>query len=430
MNSIKIEKGAIEALKRIIRLHDEMDELLQSNDKGPSWDGDIILYSDKDLKNENIIYRIPTQVKGKNNENLLKRSGITYPVEYKNLRNYFNNGGVCYFVIIISDDGEKANIFYNALTPIKLKSLLKGTEKKKPDQTKNIPLNRLKNNDKNELYRLLLQFGHDSNEQGAKELVRKSISLKDMEKIDSIRATTFVSDNDDVIQKMISGEACLFGHLKEADIWVPFDYDTQMQMEIVTYVKMNKTFKIDGESYYDSFEIRKNFDKTFSIKLSENLIINTGKSKFDFNPLTELDQVIKDIQFLEAVPYGKALYVDEHKICEYADVCFEDKFQQMLNEFKQLQLAINKFAIKLNKKIKDFTDKDWNAIDELLKIYQGKIRPKNETAWHMWWWQGKVVPFFWLLIQMVNYVLKMEHVLNILEYLWARKVRDILYQHS
>lgn len=394
MNSVKIEKGAIETLKKVIRLHDGMDELLQSDDKVPSWDGDIILYSNKDLKNENIMHRIPTQVKGKNNEDLLNRNRITYPVEYKNLRNYFNDGGVCYFVIIISDDGEKANIFYNALTPIKLKSLLKGTEKKKPNQTKSIPLNRLKNNDKNELYRILLQFGHDSNEQGAKELVRKSISLKDMEKIDSIRATTFVSDNDDVIQKMLSGEACLFGHLKDADIWVPFDYDTQMQMEIVMYVKMNKMFKIDDEPYYDSFEIRKNFDKTFSIKLSENLIINTGKSKFDFKPLTELDQVIRDIQFLEAVPFGKALYAGEHKICEYADVCFEDKFQKMLNEFKQLQLAINKFRIKLDKKIQDFTDKDWNAIDELLKIYQGKIKPQNKTAWHVWWWQGKVVPFF------------------------------------
>lgn len=48
MNSIKIEKGAIDALKRIIRLHDRMDELLQSNDKEPSWDGNIRIYSNED----------------------------------------------------------------------------------------------------------------------------------------------------------------------------------------------------------------------------------------------------------------------------------------------------------------------------------------------------------------------------------------------
>lgn len=136
MNSVKIEKGAVEELRRAIRLHDRMDELLNEDDKGPSWDGDIYLYNNNDLKAEHIQYRIPTQIKGKCDSRLLNRKSITYPVEYKNLRNYFNNGGVCYFVIAISNDGEKASIFYNALTPIKLQSLLKGNEHKRPEQTK------------------------------------------------------------------------------------------------------------------------------------------------------------------------------------------------------------------------------------------------------------------------------------------------------
>ena len=50
MNSVKIEKGAVEELKRAIRLHDRMDELLNENDKGPSWDGDIYLYNNNDLR--------------------------------------------------------------------------------------------------------------------------------------------------------------------------------------------------------------------------------------------------------------------------------------------------------------------------------------------------------------------------------------------
>ena len=131
MNSIKIEKSGISFLKNMIRLHTLMDEFLQDNDKEPSWDGDIILYSNADLKVENILYRVPTQVKSKNDENLLNRKMITYPVEYKHLRNYFNDNGVCYFVIIISNNGKKAAIFYNTLTPIKLQSLLEGKENKK-----------------------------------------------------------------------------------------------------------------------------------------------------------------------------------------------------------------------------------------------------------------------------------------------------------
>lgn len=394
MNSIKIEKSAILALKRIICLHGKMNELLNENDKEPSWDGDIFVYSNEDLKVENIIYKIPTQVKGKNDESLLNRTRITYPVKYKHLRNYFNNGGVCYFVIVISDDGERTTIFYNALTPIKLQSLLKGTEKKGSDQTKSVSLNRLNNNDKNELCRVLMQFGHDSGEQGAKELVRKAISLEDMEKIDSIRATTFVSDKENIFKEVTNGEICWYGHLADADIWLPFDYDTQMQMEVINCVKIEKSFRIDEEVYYDSFEIRKNGDVTFSLKLSENLIINFQKRNFDFKLKSDLTQVMRDIHFLEAMRYGKTFYVGEHKVCEYTNLQLSDGLQQMIKELKQLQLALIKFDIELNKDFRDFTDEDWKAVDELLHIYQGKIKPKNENAWHMWWWQGKVVPFF------------------------------------
>ncbi len=280
------------------------------------------------------------------------------------------------------------------MTPIKLKSILKGKEKKKPDQTRSVPLNRLTNNDKNELFRVLMQFGHDSGEQGAKELIRKSISLKNIEKIDSIRATAFVPDETSIIKKVATGEACLFGHLRDANIWVPFDYDTQTQMEFIAWMKRDEPFKIDDKTYYDNFEIRKSGDKTFLIKLSENLSINTGKSEFNFEVVTGLNQVIKDIQFLEALPYGEAFYVGKHKLCEYKDISLNERFQQKLNLFKQLQLAVNKFDIKLNKVFGDFTDNDWKAIEDLLKIYQGKIWPKNDNAWQMWWWQGKVVPFF------------------------------------
>ena len=77
LNSVKIEKGAVEALKRAIRLHDRMNELLNEDDKGPSWDGDIYLYNNDDLKVEHIQYRIPTQIKGKCASNLLNQNSIT-----------------------------------------------------------------------------------------------------------------------------------------------------------------------------------------------------------------------------------------------------------------------------------------------------------------------------------------------------------------
>ena len=44
MNSLKIEMGAILAIKNIIQLSDRMKDYINDNDKEPSWDGFIYLY--------------------------------------------------------------------------------------------------------------------------------------------------------------------------------------------------------------------------------------------------------------------------------------------------------------------------------------------------------------------------------------------------
>jgi len=394
MNSIKIEKGAIDTLRRIIRLHDKMDEFLNSNDKEPSWDGNIVIYKNSELKAEDVEYTIPTQVKGKNDERLLKRSRITYPVEYKHLRNYFNNYGIFYFVIAISDDGEKTTIFYNALTTIKLQSILKGTENKNPDQTKSIPLVRLRNNDKNELYKILMQFGHDSREVGSGELVKKSISMKDLEKIDSIRMTTFASNQDEFLENINSGEVCAFGHIASADIWVPFSYDFQKQIELFACKKITDTFSIDRIPYYKEFEIRKSTGKSVIFQFSENLYVDIGVNKIEFKAKTYIDQVMRDIQFLEALKNGKSFYIGNTKIGTYENVNFGDDLETTINDFKNIQEALIRFNLKLDKKFADFNDKDWESMDNLVKLVQNGIKPNKQMTWYMWWWQDKIVPFF------------------------------------
>ena len=394
MNSIKIEKGAIDTLRRIIRLHDKMDEFLNSNDKEPSWDGNIVIYKNSELKAEDVEYTIPTQVKGKNDERLLKRNRITYPVEYKHLRNYFNNNGIFYSVIAISDDGEKTTIFYNALTTIKLQSILKGTENKNPDQTKSIPLVRLRNNDKNELYKILMQFGHDSREVGSGELVKKSISMKDLEKIDSIRMTTFASNQDEFLENINSGEVCAFGHIASADIWVPFSYDFQKQIELFACKKITDTFSIDRIPYYKEFEIRKSTGKSVIFQFSENLYVDIGVNKIEFKEKTYIDQVMRDIQFLEALKNGKSFYIGNTKIGTYENVNFGDDLETSIRDFKNIQEALIRFNLKLDKKFADFNDKDWESMDNLVKLVQNGIRPNKQMTWYMWWWQDKAVPFF------------------------------------
>lgn len=79
LDSIEIEKSAILFMKQIIIRHRRMDEYLNDNDKEPSWDGMIYLYDKDGYKAEDILCRVPVQVKGKNDPLKLKRKIISYP---------------------------------------------------------------------------------------------------------------------------------------------------------------------------------------------------------------------------------------------------------------------------------------------------------------------------------------------------------------
>lgn len=277
MNSIKIEMGAVLALKNVIQLNDMMKEYINDNDKEPSWDGFIYLYNSDDMKAENIKYRIPVQVKGKNQENLLKKKRIGYPVEYKHLRNYYKDGGVFYVVVVISDDRRKTTIFYNALTTVKLNALLRNSETKHPDQTKNVVLEKLKNDDDRLLFKALSQFGFDRGQQGSGEgeIIEKAINIATINKVDSIRVTSYLTSNEEETLKLVSsGELCLYGHRSDIDMWLPFNYEQQQDMKLKRVLRINKSIGIDNTIYYDTYLVEKENSKEPIIRVSENLAID------------------------------------------------------------------------------------------------------------------------------------------------------------
>lgn len=394
MNTLKIEKRSIGSLRNVIDSHDLMNEHISENDKGPSWDGEILLYSDERLRVEDIKYRIPVQVKGKNDERYLKRQSITFPVEYRHLRNYYRDGGVCYFVIVISDDGKQTAIFYNALTPVKLKALLSQTESKKPEQTQNIALRRLKKNDARELHKILLQFGHDSAEQGTGELVRKSIHFEDMENIDEIRATGFVEDQEEMIRNINSGEICLFGHRGDADIWLPFSYEEQTRMRLVRHDTIQKPISVNGQIYYDSFELEKKEDGGYLLILSENLSIDMEQGKFHFRGVTKPEYLKQDLLFLRAIQQANEILVEGEPIIQYSDLTASSSMNEQMEEMWQIIRNFEMAGVRCGKRLDAMSEEDWDAITKLNRLYAGEIIPKEDSAWYIWRWNDRIVPFF------------------------------------
>ena len=395
MNSVKIEKRSISELKSWIAEHDLLDEYINDNDKEPSWDGYIMVYTDEDLKAEHIKYKIPVQVKGKCKNELINRKMITYPVEYRHLQNYYFDGGVVYFVIAISEDAKRKTIFANASTPVKLKELLKSAEKK-PNQTKNIPLQRLK--DVHELYILLLQDGHDSKRQGTGqcELMRKTIDLSKLRDIDKLEATVISANSEkEALKKIFSGEVGLFGHLEKSDIWLPVEYSQQIRFKVRTVRCHDELVKVDGIEFYKRFRIEED-DESIKIIFSDNLYIKLTDIGYTMNLALNgtVESLRQDVLFMKALLSGHILQLGKMVEIEIHSDAIGNDFLEGIKITDAFTRACEQFDVRPSKKMKDYTEQDWKKMQELTNLYHGYIIPKDgDIAWHMWWWENKLYPF-------------------------------------
>lgn len=98
---------------------------INSNDREPSWDGDVEVYrkaGDTHAKDD-LILKVPVQIKG-HKENNLKKKTIKYSVDLADLRNYLNAGGTVFMVIYVDEDGDNSQIYYSTLLPFELRRLV------------------------------------------------------------------------------------------------------------------------------------------------------------------------------------------------------------------------------------------------------------------------------------------------------------------
>ena len=72
MNKRDIEQFAVSAVKDSITSCDYLDSYLSDNDKTPSWDGEIFIYSNPNRTNEDFVGSVKCQIKGKVQADLSK----------------------------------------------------------------------------------------------------------------------------------------------------------------------------------------------------------------------------------------------------------------------------------------------------------------------------------------------------------------------
>jgi hypothetical protein len=121
----QIEEFAIARLKDTLLAIDCIDVEIASNDKTPSWDGEIYLYSGKRHSKDTMVGRMPVQVKGKG----VLRLSVDFSkhdIILTDINNYKNDQGCIYFVVEIDkNDSSKRKVFYNVIDPYKAWRILK-----------------------------------------------------------------------------------------------------------------------------------------------------------------------------------------------------------------------------------------------------------------------------------------------------------------
>ena len=139
---------------------------INSNDKEPSWDGDVEVYkkSGHVHAKADLILKVPVQVKGHIKPNLKKKS-IKYSIQYSDLRNYLYVGGTIFFVVYFDKEDEHYTIYYVGLLPFDLKKMLKDYKgdfsKYKSIELKVFPTK------KEDIDDIFLNFAHHMNRQRA-----------------------------------------------------------------------------------------------------------------------------------------------------------------------------------------------------------------------------------------------------------------------
>lgn len=80
MNKKAVETISVNAVRDSIVCSDFLDQYIPDNDKEPSWDGSVYIYTDKSKTKDKLKGRIPVQVKGTEKMILVKKK---YPFPFQ-----------------------------------------------------------------------------------------------------------------------------------------------------------------------------------------------------------------------------------------------------------------------------------------------------------------------------------------------------------
>lgn len=303
----RIEKMAIGYLGNVILKSKYAMPYISENDKTPSFDGELLLYSTENHVKDQMEGRIPVQVKGITMDAFTGK--CTYPFAWADLENYYKDKGCLFFVVqILKSDDEQYRIFYKEWPLFELQKILQKNPVPREHETISLPLNEFPT-EKDAVDTLLFSFCNDMRKQMVVSGATKLPTLEEFEGSQfEIQLSAFGDEKLKPLQVLTREARYIYkitpyGKLPVAEGKVKISLNTEQDLKVTVngepYYDICSASYIEGKEIHrigDSFEFEIEDDKlTYHLKLSNSL-----------------NQRLYDLNFLFAAIENGSFEIAEH----------------------------------------------------------------------------------------------------------------------
>lgn len=306
MNYSKSEKIGVYAIKNEILKNELLDDEIPVNDKTPSWDGEIFVYNDRNHKASNLYGTVPVQVKTTKVERF-SEDKIRYRLKREHIQNYFDKGGVLYFIVEYINS-EQTKIYYDLLLPIDLKKL---KEKMKVKNRQSI----------------LHEFTALPNEQHAMDTICRSFLINSYKQksLDLLNIELFDIDKEGfVIPSVNSKLSTIFNYptyiySKEGHYNLDIPIDKIRIFEVVEEDDLE--IGVCGRVYYSNIRRRigkdkivLEFGKSFKMIFSREPVFKDQNIEIKFSERGVLNERLKDCKFMLNISRANHIEIVGHSV--------------------------------------------------------------------------------------------------------------------
>lgn len=414
MNNKRIEELAVNVINESMLTTELLSPFIPVNDKGPSWDGEILVYKNKEQKKKDLLGRVPVQIKGKeykayNEWQKMSKETISYSLLRQDMNNYFNDGGVIFFVVYIYEDkrtrGIEKDIYYKSFLPVDLKQYL---DESKTQKTKAISFKKFPVNNKVEVFNNFIK----NRIMQMSFLPDKFLLAADLEKIKGDKKLSLcfsgygIKTVGDLNKALFAND--VYFYLKKDELGIPIPLDKSFSIK---EIKRDRKFPIEVNGMlYDlsnSF-IEMKGESVLTIGKSFKLIKknNIEKLKFIYEPAKMLIDRIKNDSFLiEAIKnkgfkFGE-IYLDMSKLKPKMQANIE-KTILALKGLKKIKELFNLLNVNKDLNLVEITDKDMFFINILVEA----IIEKKDIVMEKIFEKEKIVTFAKNGIILVKFVIQ------------------------